>query len=158
MAYGEHNYRVCVQWIGNKGTGTSGYRMYGRDHVIRAGTKPEISGSSDAAFLGDAARWSPEDLLLASVSACHKLWYLHVCADAGIRVLDYVDHAEGTMIDRPEGGRFTEAVLRPRVVIRAGDDQALAAALHHKAHEQCYVANSVNFPVRCEPTIESAGA
>jgi len=158
MAHGEHQYRVSVQWIGNKGTGTSGYRQYGRDHVIRAGSKPDILGSSDAAFLGDAARWNPEDLLLASVSACHQLWYLHLCANAGICVVGYVDHAEGTMIDSPDGGRFTGVVLHPQVTIRSGDDPALAAKLHHEAHAQCYVANSVNFPVRCEPKIEVAGA
>ncbi|MGU7770715.1 OsmC family protein [Burkholderia sp. MR1-5-21] len=158
MAYGEHKYRVSVEWTGNKGTGTSGYRAYGRDHVIRAGAKPDIPGSSDAAFLGDAARWNPEDLLLASTSACHKLWYLHLCADAGICVLSYVDDAEGTMLDSPEQGRFAEIVLRPKVVIRAGDDRERAATLHHTAHEKCYVANSVNFPIRCEPTIEFASS
>ncbi|MDS0859139.1 OsmC family protein [Burkholderia pseudomultivorans] len=158
MAHGEHTYRVEVQWTGNRGTGTSGYRAYGRDHLIRAGAKPDIPGSSDPAFLGDASRWNPEDLLLASVSACHKLWYLHLCADAGIRVLGYVDEAEGTMVDRVAPGRFTEIVLRPRVTIRAGDDPAVAEHLHHVAHEQCYIANSVNFPIRCEPTIEFAAA
>jgi organic hydroperoxide reductase OsmC/OhrA len=158
MAYGEHKYHVTVQWTGNKGGGTSGYREYGRDHLIRAGAKPEIPGSSDAAFLGDAARWNPEDLLVASASACHKLWYLHLCADAGVVVLAYVDEAEGTMLDSPERGRFTEIVLHPRVTIRAGDDAELAASLHHAAHEKCYVANSVNFPIRCEATIERAPA
>ncbi|MGU7778798.1 OsmC family protein [Burkholderia sp. PU8-34] len=158
MAYGEHKYRVSVEWTGNNGTGTSGYRAYSRDHVIRAGAKPDIPGSSDAAFLGDSSRWNPEDLLLASTSACHKLWYLHLCADAGICVVSYVDDAEGTMLDSPEQGRFTEIVLRPKVVIRAGDDRERAAALHHTAHEKCYVANSVNFPIRCEPTIEFASS
>ncbi len=158
MAYGEHKYRITVQWTGNKGSGTSGYREYGRDHLIRAGAKPEIPGSSDAAFLGDAARWNPEDLLVASASACHKLWYLHLCADAGVVVLAYVDEAEGTMLDSPERGRFTEIVLRPRVTIRAGDDAELAASLHHATHEKCYVANSVNFPIRCEATIERASS
>lgn len=154
MAHGEHQYKIAVEWVGNHGTGTSGYREYGRDHVIRAGAKPELSGSADAAFRGDATRWNPEDLLLSSVSACHQLWYLHLCADAGVRVLAYLDNAEGTMLDSSERGRFTEIVLRPRVVIRKGDDRELATKLHHDAHEKCYVANSVNFPVRCEPTIE----
>ena len=156
MTYGEHKYRVSVLWTGNKGSGTSGYRLYSRDHIIRSGAKQDISGSSDAAFHGDPARWNPEDLLLASASACHKLWYLHLCADAGICVLDYVDNAQGTMIDNHEQGRFTEIVLNPRVIIRAGDDRELAASLHQEAHKKCYVANSVNFPIRCEPTIESA--
>ncbi|HZZ09588.1 MAG TPA: OsmC family protein [Paraburkholderia sp.] len=156
MAYGQHRYNVSVRWTGNRGTGTSGYRDYGRDHVIAAAGKPEIAGSSDAAFLGDATRWNPEDLLVASVSACHKLWYLHLCADAGIAVLDYRDDAEGTMLDGPEGGRFTQIVLRPRVLIRAGDNVERAAQLHHVAHEKCYVANSLNFPVTCEPTIQAS--
>ncbi|KAI3589568.1 OsmC/Ohr family protein [Cupriavidus sp. U2] len=156
MAHGEHKYHVTVEWTGNRGTGTSGYRAYGRDHTIRAGDKPEIPGSSDPAFLGDATRWNPEDLLVASASACHKLWYLHLCSDARIAVLAYVDHAEGTMTDGPAGGQFSEIVLRPRVTIRAGDDAERAAHLHHVAHEKCYIANSVNFPIRCEAVIEQA--
>ncbi|WP_144139650.1 OsmC family protein [Paraburkholderia sp. BCC1884] len=156
MAYGEHKYKVSVQWDGNKGSGTSGYRDYGRDHTIRSGIKPDIAGSSDAAFLGDAARWNPEDLLVASASACHQLWYLHLCADAGIVVLSYIDEASGTMLDTPQEGRFKEIILRPRVTIRANDDRDLAEKLHHVAHEKCYIANSVNFPIRCEPGIELA--
>ncbi|SIT37300.1 OsmC family protein [Paraburkholderia ribeironis] len=155
MAYGEHKYKVSVQWTGNRGSGTSGYRDYGRDHVITAGNKPAIAGSSDAAFLGDADRWNPEDLLVASVCACHKLWYLHLCADAGVVVLDYRDDAEGTMLDSAQQGRFSQIVLRPRVVIRAGGDVELATQLHHVAHEKCYLANSVNFPILCEPVIET---
>ncbi len=158
MGYGEHHYRVTVRWTGNRGSGTSGYRQYGRDHLIEADDKPPIAGSSDPAFLGDAARWNPEELLLASASACHKLWYLHLCAEAGVTVLDYVDEAQGTMLDGPEAGRFTDIVLRPRVTIRAGDDPALAVRLHHVAHARCYIANSVNFPIRCEPRIDESGA
>jgi len=158
MAHGEHKYRVTIEWTGNKGSGTSGYRDYGRDHVIRSGAKPDIPGSSDPAFLGDATRWNPEDLLVASASACHKLWYLHLCGDAGIRVMAYVDEAEGTMADRPDVGRFTEIVLRPRVTILAGDNRELAERLHHAAHAKCYIANSVSFPIRCEPTVEFAAA
>ena len=155
MAYGEHKYEVSVQWTGNLGSGTSGYRDYSRDHVIAAGSKPDIPGSSDAAFLGDAKRWNPEDLLVASASACHKLWYLHLCADAGIAVVQYQDHAEGTMLDSAQQGRFSQIVLRPRVVIQSGGDVELARRLHHVAHEKCYIANSVNFPIRCEPVIET---
>jgi organic hydroperoxide reductase OsmC/OhrA len=158
MPYGEHKYRVSVRWIGNTGSGTSGYRQYSRNYTASAAGKPDIPGSSDAAFLGDASRWNPEDLLVASVSACHKLWYLHLCADAGIVVLAYEDDAQGTMIDSPDGGRFAHIVLHPRVTIRAGDNRDLAERLHHTAHEKCYVANSVNFPVRCEPIIECSSA
>jgi organic hydroperoxide reductase OsmC/OhrA len=156
MARREHTYRVQVEWTGNRGTGTSGYREYGREHTIRAAGKPEIAGSSDAAFRGDAARWNPEDLLVAAAAACHKLWYLHLCADAGIAVQSYVDEAVGVMLESPEQGRFTRIVLRPKVTIRSGDDAELAARLHQQAHAHCYVANSVNFPIDCEPLIETA--
>lgn len=158
MAHTEHHYTVTVRWTGNRGSGTSGYRDYGRDHTIEAAGKPAIAGSSDPAFRGDRDRWNPEELLVASASACHKLWYLHLCADAGIAVLAYTDEAHGTMIDSAEEGRFKEIVLRPHVTIRAGDNRSLAEQLHHAAHEQCYIANSVNFPIRCEPTIEAASA
>jgi organic hydroperoxide reductase OsmC/OhrA len=150
----EHHYKVKVEWTGNRGSGTSGYRDYDRDHTISTAGKPAIPGSSDPAFRGDAARWNPEDLLVASASACHKLWYLHLCAEAGIAVTAYVDEAEGMMKDDASGGRFERIVLRPRVTITSGDSQ-LALQLHHQAHEQCYIANSVNFPILCEPSIES---
>jgi len=151
MAGHEHRYAVTVRWTGNRGSGTSGYRDYERDHVISAAGKPEIAGSSDPAFRGDRQRWNPEELLLASVSACHKLWYLHLASETGIVVLDYVDHAEGLMVtDADGGGRFSEILLKPQVTIAAGGDVAVAAGLHHGAHEKCFIANSVNFPVRCE--------
>ena len=157
MAQHEHTYDVHIEWTGNRGSGTSGYGDYGREHTIRASGKPDIAGSSDAAFRGNADRWNPEDLMVAAASACHQLWYLHLCADAGVRVLRYVDHAVGTMVDAPGAqGRFTRIVLRPRVTIRAGDDAELAARLHHDAHARCYVANSVNFAIDCEPVIETA--
>lgn len=158
MSKGTHTYTVRVVWDGNRGRGTADYRAYGREHTISAGAKPDIPGSSDPAFRGNADRWNPEDLLVAATSACHKLWYLHLCADAGIAVQSYVDDAIGTMVEDAQGGRFTRVVLRPRVVIRAGDDAALAARLHQQAHAKCYIANSVNFPVICEPAIESPGS
>ncbi|MDQ8031926.1 OsmC family protein [Bordetella genomosp. 1] len=157
MAHGEHHYRVTVTWTGNTGSGTSGYRDYRRDHVVSAAGRPAIAGSSDPAFRGDASRWNPEDLLLASASACHQLWYLHLCADAGIAVLAYEDSAEATMVDG-EGGHFTRIVLRPRVTVRAGDDLALAERLHHAAHAQCFVANSLKTPIDCVPVIVPATA
>jgi len=156
MANREHRYQVTVEWTGHRGEGTTGYRDYDRSHVIRAGAKPPIPGSSDPAFRGEADRWNPEDLLVASASACHKLWYLHLCAEAGIAVQQYWDTAEGLMTEGAGGGRFTRIVLRPHVVIRPGDDAALAERLHHEAHVQCFIANSVNFPIDCEPTIEGA--
>ncbi len=153
-----HRYAVAVDWTGNTGTGTSGYRDYERRHEISAGTrKPAIPGSSDPAFRGDPARWNPEELLVASLSACHKLWYLHLCAEAGIVVQAYTDHAEGEMEETADGsGRFTRVVLRPRVSVAAGCDAAKARELHHTAHAMCFIANSVNFPVACEPEIMDA--
>ena len=157
MSPGMHTYQVAVEWTGNQGSGTSGYRAYGRDHVISAGTKPDILGSSDPAFRGDAARWNPEDLLVASTSACHKLWYHSLCAAAGIHVTSYRDHATGEMIeDKGTGRRFTGVKLRPHVTIRAGDDTRKAARIHHDAHAKCFIANSVNFAIECEPVIEAA--
>ena len=154
MASGEHQYRIGVEWTGNQGSGTSGYREHGRNHDIRAEGKPAILGSRDRAFRGDATRWNPEDLLVAAASACHKLWYLHLCAEAGVIVDQYTDDALGTMIDTAQEGRFTRILLRPHVTIRAGSNAALAAELHHEAHARCYVANSVNFPIDCEPRID----
>lgn len=151
-----HTYRTTVTWTGNRGTGTSGYRDYGREHEIAAGAKPMIPGSSDPAFRGDAARWNPEDLLVASVSACHKLWYLHLCAEAGVVVTAYVDEAVGVMVeDAEKGGYFTSVELRPVVTIAKGDVD-LAQALHAQAHGKCFIANSVNFPVTCMPRVEIA--
>lgn len=148
-----HTYVVRVEWTGNRGAGTSSYREYGREHTISSGAKPAIAGSSDAVFRGHADRWNPEDMLVASASACHQLWYLHLCADAGIVVERYVDDAVGTMVEDAKGGRFTRIVLRPRVTVRAGDDTELAKRLHHEAHAKCYIANSLNFPIDCEPVI-----
>jgi organic hydroperoxide reductase OsmC/OhrA len=157
MTAKQHTYRVQVEWIGNRGTGTTTYTAYSRDHIIAAGTKPAIPGSSDPAFRGDAGRWNPEDLLVASISTCHKLWYLHLCSTAGIAVLSYRDDAEGTMQEDPNGaGRFIGAVLRPQVVIRAADDVEKAERLHHDAHQYCFIANSVNFPITCEPVVTRA--
>jgi len=154
MADKRHTYRVTVEWTGNRGPGAANHAGYSRDHTIAAGAKPPIAGSSDPAFRGDAARWNPEDLLLASLSACHKLWYLGLCAGAGISVVSYRDEAEATMVEERNGaGRFVNAVLRPRITIRAGGDLATAIRLHHDAHAYCFIANSVNFAVTCEPIV-----
>lgn len=159
MAGKRHSYRVTVEWTGNRGLGTPNHAGYSRDHTIAAGAKPPIAGSSDPAFRGDAARWNPEDLLLASLSACHKLWYLGLCAGAGISVVSYRDEAEATMVEEPNGaGRFVSAVLRPRIAIQAGGDIAVATRLHHDAHEHCFIANSVNFAVTCEPVVTFAAS
>ena len=144
----EHHYAVTVQWTGNTGTGTSGYRDYQRSHEISAEGKAAIGASADHTFRGDRARWNPEELLVAALSSCHQLAYLHLCADAGIVVTDYVDHAEGWMALTPDGaGHFTRVMLHPKVTVAAGSDVAKALELHHQAHVLCFIANSVNFPV-----------
>ena len=156
MAAIQHHYALTVEWTGNTGAGTAGYRAYERRHEITSATagKPVIAGSSDPAFRGDGARWNPEELLVASLSACHQLWYLHLCADAGIVVTAYVDRAEGVMTEEPDGsGRFTSVVLHPVVTVAAGSDVERARALHEEAHRLCYIARSVNFPVRHEVTV-----
>ncbi len=145
-----------MEWTGNTGAGTAGYEAYSRSHEIRTEneSKRAIDGSSDPDFRGDAARWNPEELLVASLSACHKLWYLHLCADAGIVVTSYVDHAEGVMRVGGDGaGRFEQVTLRPRVTLAAGSDAEKARMLHASAHRKCFIANSVNFPVTSEPEI-----
>jgi len=152
----EHTYSVTVTWTGNRGTGTSGYREYERAHEISAEGKPAIAGSSDPVFRGDATRWNPEELQVAALSSCHQLAYLHLCAVAGVVVVEYVDHAEGVMVMTPDGaGQFVRVVLRPKVTVAAGSDVAKAKELHHEAHEKCFIARSVNFPVEHEAEVTS---
>lgn len=151
----EHRYAVTVDWTGNLGSGTANYRAYDRRHEILADGKPPIAASSDPAFRGDPVRWNPEDLLVASLSSCHMLWYLHLCAVAGIVVTAYRDDAEGVMEEGADGGgRFAQVTLRPTVTVKAGADLETARALHHDAHAKCFIANSVNFPVGCQPDIQ----
>ena len=149
-----HRYESTVRWTGNKGTGTSAYRAYSRDHEIVSSGKPAILASSDPAFNGDATRYNPEVLLVAALSTCHMLWYLHLCAVNKVVVLDYEDRASGTMEETEDGGgRFVEVTLRPEITVTAESGLETAKRLHHDAHEKCFVANSVNFPVGCEPVI-----
>lgn len=151
----EHSYSINVRWTGNTGSGTSNFREYRRDHEISAPGKPSITGSSDPAFRGDKARYNPEELLVASLSACHMLWYLHLCSDAGIVVAEYHDDATGVMVETEGGGgHFSEVTLRPVIKFSGAVDRELARSLHEKAHSLCFIANSVNFPVLCEPTFE----
>ena len=118
----QHTYRATVEWTGNLGSGTSSYTAYSRDYTVRIDGKPDLFGSSDPAFRGDEHRHNPEDMLLAAVSACHKLWYLHLCSAAGITVTAYTDHAEAVMDEgsRTQPGRFVKATLRPQVTITPG--------------------------------------
>ena len=151
-----HTYDTVVTWTGDRGTGTSGYRDYDRAHDVAAEGRAPIPGSSDPTFRGDPDRWNPEQLLVASLSQCHMLWYLHRCADAGVVVTGYVDHARGTMAQGSDGGRFTEVVLRPEVTVASTTMVDAAMGLHAAAHQACFIANSVNFPVRHQPRVQAA--
>ena len=146
-----------IAWTGNRATGTSGYRAYARDHEISAeGKIAAIAASSDPAFQGDPSRYNPEELLVASLSACHMLWFLHLCSDSGIAVTSYTDDALGEMKEQAGGaGEFTKVTLRPRVKISDPSRAADIPALHAKAHELCFISRSVNFPVEHEAIVEN---
>lgn len=148
----QHNYSLTIKWTGNKGEGTSNYRSYERSYLILAENKMEIAGSSDVVFRGDKTKHNPEDLLVAALSSCHMLSFLHLCADAGIRVTDYIDNATGTMVQTENGGgHFTEVTLKPVVTICEKDWEHKLNDLHKKANENCFIASSVNFPVHHKP-------
>jgi organic hydroperoxide reductase OsmC/OhrA len=147
-----HHYDVQLTWEGNRGTGTSHYREYGREVRVEAAGKPAIDGSSDPTFHGNADRWNPEELLHAALSHCHLLSYLHAATQNGITVLSYTDAATATMETSPDGGgRFTSATVRPRVTISDPGQIELAGSLHAQANRQCFIAASVNFTVHHEP-------
>ena len=152
-----HRYAVEIRWTGDRGEGTASFRGYDRTHEVAAEGKAAIAGSSDPSFRGDPARWNPEELLVASLSQCHMLWYLHLCSVSGVVVVGYRDPAEGAMRERPDGGGAFESVtLRPQVVVAEAGMVERAEALHHDAHEKCFIANSVTFPVTTEPTVTVA--
>ncbi len=151
----QHFYKATISWTGNLGNGTAGYKAYERSHSISIDNKPVIEASSDPAFMGDAARHNPEELFLASLSSCHMLWYLHLCADNGITVTAYTDNATGTMEENNSGGKFIEVVLHPQVVVANAAMIEKANELHELANKKCFIANSCNFPVRHEAVIKS---
>ncbi|MYA31022.1 MAG: OsmC family protein [Gammaproteobacteria bacterium] len=150
----EHTYTTTITWKGNKGTGTVAYDAYARDYEIACDGKAAIRGSADPMYMGDAKRHNPEEMLVAALSACHMLWYLHLCAANGVVVEAYEDSADGLVLTRRDGsGEFNKVTLRPRVTITASSDAAEAERLHTKANEMCYIARSVNFPVQHKPEI-----
>jgi organic hydroperoxide reductase OsmC/OhrA len=150
----DHRYALTVTWTGNTGEGTSTYRGYRRTHTVAADGPPHLLGSADRTFRGDPERWNPEQLLLAALAQCHLLSYLHVCVDAGVVVTHYVDRPTGSMrTERDGSGRFTEVVLRPEVTVADATMVEAATKAHHRAHELCFIANSINFLVRHEPVV-----
>ena len=151
-----HRFSAKLTWTGAAKGATSSYESYSRDHVIEVPGKPPLPGSADAVFRGDSSRHNPEDLLVMSLSACHMLTYLAEAARAGVHIIAYSDDASGTMQLHDGKMRFTEVSLRPQVVIAAGSDPAQAQRLHQRAHEDCFIANSVNFPVSCDARVSVA--
>ncbi len=153
----QHSYTATITWTGNRGSGTSAYTAYDRNHLISVAGKPDIPGSSDPVFRGDASRYNPEDSFVAAISACHMLWYLHLCAVNNIIVEKYSDKATGIMVENADGsGQFAEVVLHPEVTIRNAEGKEKALALHADAHRMCFLARSVNFPVRHQPILHTA--
>jgi organic hydroperoxide reductase OsmC/OhrA len=147
-----HGYEVRVEWTGNRGTGTSAYRAYGRSNVVRGAGKPDLPGSADRHFFGDADRWNPEELLVAALSQCHLLSYLHVAVRNGVVVTGYTDTATGVLeVDPDGGGRLTEVDLHPVVMLADETQRPLADSLHAEANRLCFIANSIRFPVRHHP-------
>ena len=151
----EHTYKINIEWTGNRGEGTSHYKGYDRSHQIVAPNKIIIQASSDPAFMGDASRYNPEELLVASLSSCHMLWFLHLCSDNGIVVTDYKDDATGIMVETISGGHFTEVVLHPVVTVTDSTKIDKTNELHEEANKRCFIANSCNFPVKHEATCTS---
>ncbi|WP_340105958.1 OsmC family protein [Rhodohalobacter sp. 8-1] len=146
-----HQYKTDLKWTGNRGNGTAGYRSYDRSYSVMINGKPTLEGSADPAFRGDVSKWNPEELFLASLTACHMLWYLHLCADEEIHVMSYKDQASGVMEEMDNGsGKFAEVVLHPQVTITHTVNLDKAEKLHQRANEMCFIANSCNFPVRHE--------
>lgn len=154
---GEHRYALTATWTGDRGSGTSGYRDYARDVTISIDGKPDLLASADRPFRGDPGRWNPEDMLIAALAECHLLSYLHACVTAGVVVTSYRDEATGVMReDGRGGGAFAEVVLHPQVTVADASMIEAAEQAHHQAHDWCFIANSVNFPVRHEATVTVA--
>lgn len=154
---GEHQYRLRATWTGDRGAGTTGYRDYDRSVSLEVDGKPLLEASADTPFRGDPAKWNPEELLLGALSECHLLSYLYACVKVGVVVVGYEDDASGTLVeDGKGGGAFTDVLLRPRVVVAEASMIEPALAAHRQAREWCFIANSVNFPVRHEPEVVAA--
>ena len=153
---GLHNYKLSLKWDGNKGSGTSDYKAYGRDYSINFDYKKKLSGSSDPTFWGDKSKYNPEDMLLAALSSCHMLSFLHVCTVGGVIVVEYIDHAVGKMETTPDGaGLFLSVTLNPIVTVSDPSMIDKANRLHKKAIELCFIANSVSFPIYHKPVAKA---
>jgi organic hydroperoxide reductase OsmC/OhrA len=154
MAAKQHRYDVALRWLGDTGAGTRNYASYERTFVVASGDKPPIHGSADPQFRGDGTKWNPEEMLVAALSACHQLWYLHLCAVHGVTVVAYEDRASGVMAENDDGsGQFVLVTLRPEVGVTPESDCDRAVDLHAEAAKLCFIARSMNFRVEHEPVV-----
>jgi len=159
MAHNHHHYKATTIWVGNRGKGTLDYKAYDRDHDIHIDGKPDLLCSSDPSFRGNKTRQNPEELLVASLSGCHMLWYLHLCAVNGVVVVDYRDEATGVMEENKDGsGQFVEVTLHPEVTVTDQSMVEKANDLHHQANKMCFIARSVKFPVHHKPVAKVAAS
>ncbi len=151
-----HQYNLKLKWTGSNGSGTSSYTAYERSHSIIKENKQDILCSSDPVFRGDKTKYNPEELFIAAISSCHMLWYLHLCADNGIVVTDYSDDPVGNLLESQDGsGHFTDVTLYPVVTVKQKSMIEKANALHEKANELCFIANSCNFKIHHKPACKS---
>jgi organic hydroperoxide reductase OsmC/OhrA len=153
MSLDEHSYELTVRWTGNLGGGTASYRGYSRDHDVEIPGLPVLKGSADPTFHGDRNRYNPEQLLLAALSQCHMLSFLHVAVKHGVVVAAYEDRASGLMRTNRDGsGQFESVTLKPRVTVADPASVESLEELHTEANKVCFIARSVNFPVLHEPS------
>lgn len=148
------NYKLDLSWQGNHGAGTMTHTSYDRNFTTHEGSRPPVLGSSHPAFRGNSERYCPEELLLASLSSCHMLWYLHMCAAHEVVVLEYHDHPVMEMEVKEFGnGDIRSATLSPVVRIASEDQREQAMAMHQRAHQSCFIAKAVNFEIILKPKI-----
>jgi len=146
-----HTYRSRLSWDGSTGVG---YDSYERTHRVAVPPADgELALSSDPAFLGDAKLPNPEQLLLAAASSCQLLSFLAIAARSGIDVLAYEDEAEAIMPEDVKPLRITQITLRPHIVVARGVDLDRVRRLVGKAHDACFIANTLNAEVVLEPLI-----
>jgi organic hydroperoxide reductase OsmC/OhrA len=161
----EHHFSTRVRWTGAQEAdprdplvpqpGAGGVSRYTRDMQVEPAGKPVILGSSSRAFKGDDARYNPEDLLLASLGECHVLTYLALAGKEKIRLLALEVDVNGVLALVDGKMRFREATIVARTRVANAADSERAHALHDAAHADCFMSNSVNFPIRVQRTVST---
>jgi organic hydroperoxide reductase OsmC/OhrA len=149
-----HRYESRLRWSGSTAIG---YAAYERQHrVVVPPATTELTLSSDAAFHGDADLPNPEQLLVASASSCQLLMFLAIAARSRVEVLEYEDDAEAVLPEDVRPMRITQITLRPLIVVAAGTNPERVRTLVARAHDGCFIANTINAEIAVEPTIEQA--